>query len=123
MVKKYFIFDRFDFLCRFFSRFFYNEFSFGRTKFTRSSSDKPVQMPCNLSVISNEREGLSTTSMYVSTLPLICFIQFHFVTMVRNIDQHILATLLTFSCSISIAYNWMWPILPMQPAPHKVFPP
>ena len=42
MDKKYFIFDRFDFLSRFFSRFFYNEFSFGRTKFTRSSSDKPV---------------------------------------------------------------------------------
>ena len=44
MVKKYFIFDRFDFLCRFFSRFFYNEFFFGPTKFTRSSSDKPVQL-------------------------------------------------------------------------------
>ena len=26
MVKKYLIFDRFDFLCRFFSRFFYNDF-------------------------------------------------------------------------------------------------
>ena len=40
MVKKYLIFDRFDFLCRFFSRFLNN--FFGRTKFTRSSSDKPV---------------------------------------------------------------------------------
>ena len=26
MVKKYLIFDRFDFLCRFFSRFFNNDF-------------------------------------------------------------------------------------------------
>ena len=45
MVKKYFIFDRFDFLCRLFSRFFYNELFLVVRKFTRSSSDKPVASP------------------------------------------------------------------------------
>ena len=41
MVKKYFIFDRFGFLCRFFRIFFITNF-FGRTKFTRSSLDKLI---------------------------------------------------------------------------------
>ena len=41
MVKKYLIFDCFDFLRHFFRVVFYNNF-FGRTKFTRSSLDKTV---------------------------------------------------------------------------------
>ena len=65
MVKKYFIFDRFYFLCRFFSRFFYNEF-FVCTKFTRSSSDKPI-IPDKITL----NESHSTFSSWTIYSPLL----------------------------------------------------
>ena len=71
----------------------------------------------------NKQEGLENTSMHVSMLHLLRFIQLHFFTIVCNIDQYVFSTLLTFSCSISITYNWMCSILPLKSMPHIIFSP
>ena len=50
-------------------------------------------------------------------------LQGHFITIVCNIDQYVLATLLTFSCYFSITYNCLWKKLLLHPAPPIVCPP
>ena len=81
-----------------------------------------VWMHYNLYVISNEDEVLITDLIYVYALPYIYFIQLYYVAMVHNIDKYVLATPLNFSCYVSITYNWMYAILPLDTAPRIVLP-
>ena len=62
-------------------------------------------------------------TLYVSTLPRLWYIQVPFFTMVRNIDQYVIATLLSFPCYFSITDNFIWPLPPLQHSPCMFCPP
>ena len=79
--------------------------------FSRTIFNVIFELNPQLNLVESFRTHISSDSSVscqnTYMLPWIWFIQLHIFTMVWNIDQYVVATLLTFFCSVSITNNFI----------------